>query len=81
MSQIPGARIAENLSAKYVMLFSVAINVICTILTPLSAKLHYGVMIAMRIGEGIGGGVTFPVLYDFITHFYILYINTLISTL
>lgn len=42
------------------MLFSVSINVVCTILTPLAAKLHYLAMIAMRIGEGIGGGVTFP---------------------
>lgn len=52
VSQIPGARIAENFSAKYVMLFSVAINVICTILTPVAARFHYIAMIAMRIGEG-----------------------------
>lgn len=41
------------MSAKYVMLFSVAINVICTILTPLAAKFHYVAMIAMRVGEGM----------------------------
>lgn len=63
VSQIPGARIAENFSAKYVMLFSVAINVVCTILTPLAAKIHYSLMILMRIGEGIGGGVTFPAMH------------------
>lgn len=63
VSQIPGARIAENFSAKYVMLFSVAINVVCTILTPISAKIHYTLMILMRIGEGIGGGVTFPAMH------------------
>lgn len=63
VSQIPGARIAENFSAKYVMLFSVAINVVCTILTPLAANIHYLAMIAMRIGEGIGGGVTFPAMH------------------
>lgn len=62
ISQIPAARIAENLSAKYVMLFSVAINVVCTILTPLAAKLHYNLMILMRILEGIGGGTTFPAM-------------------
>lgn len=45
------------------MLFSVAINVVCTILTPLAAKFHYIAMIAMRIGEGIGGGVTFPAMH------------------
>jgi len=63
VSQLPGARIAESFSAKYVMLFSVAINVVCTILTPLAAKYHYIAMIFMRIGEGIGGGVTFPAMH------------------
>lgn len=63
VSQIPGARIAEQFSAKYVMFFSVAINIICTLLTPIMAELHYGAMIAMRIGEGIGGGVTFPAMH------------------
>lgn len=63
MSQIPGARIAENFSAKWVMFFSVAINVVCTLLTPLAAKFHYLAMIAVRIGEGIGGGVTFPAMH------------------
>lgn len=45
------------------MFFSVAINIICTLLTPVMAKWHYGAMIAMRIGEGIGGGVTFPSMH------------------
>ncbi|XP_031618770.1 putative inorganic phosphate cotransporter [Contarinia nasturtii] len=62
-SQLPGARVAEKFSAKYVMLFSVAINVVCTILTPVAAKFHYIAMIFMRIGEGIGGGVTFPAMH------------------
>lgn len=53
VSQIPGARVAENFSAKYVMLFSVAINVFCTILTPLAAEEHYVYMIVMRILEGM----------------------------
>lgn len=63
MSQIPGAKIAEKFSAKWVMFFSVSINIICTLLTPVMAKWHYGAMIAMRIGEGIGGGVTFPSMH------------------
>lgn len=60
---MPGARIAENFSAKWVMLFSVAINIVCTILTPIMSNLHYVGMILMRIGEGIGGGVTFPAMH------------------
>lgn len=63
MSQLPGARIAENFSAKWVMFFSVAINVVCTLLTPIMSKLSYVGMIVMRIGEGIGGGVTFPAMH------------------
>lgn len=45
------------------MFFSVAINIVCTLLTPVMANIHYGAMIAMRIGEGIGGGVTFPAMH------------------
>lgn len=41
-------------SAKWVMLFSVAINIVCTLLTPIMSNLHYVGMILMRIGEGIG---------------------------
>lgn len=63
VSQIPGARLAERVSAKYVMLFSVAINVVCTLLTPLMANLSYMAMIMMRICEGLGGGVTFPAMH------------------
>lgn len=62
-SQLPGARIAELFSAKWVMLFSVAINIVCTLLTPVMARAHYVAIIAMRIGEGIGGGVTFPAMH------------------
>ncbi|XP_077300658.1 major facilitator superfamily transporter 3 isoform X2 [Arctopsyche grandis] len=63
ISQIPGGRIAEMFSAKWVMFFSVFINVICTLLTPAMATWHYVAVIAMRIGEGIGGGMALPALY------------------
>lgn len=60
VAQLPAARIAELFSAKWVMFFSVFINVVCTILSPVAAKWHYGAFLLMRILEGIGGGVTFP---------------------
>ena len=60
VAQLPAARIAELVSAKWVMFFSVAINVVCTILSPVAANCHYGVFLLMRILEGVGGGVTFP---------------------
>ncbi|CAK1555911.1 unnamed protein product [Leptosia nina] len=63
VSQIPGGRVAELFSAKWVMFFSVTINVVCTLLTPLMAEAHYIAAVLMRVGEGIGGGVTFPAMH------------------
>ncbi|XP_072944996.1 sialin [Epargyreus clarus] len=63
VSQIPGARVAELFSAKWVMFFSVSINVVCTLLTPVMAEAHYIAVVIMRVGEGIGGGVTFPSMH------------------
>ncbi|CAH0720449.1 unnamed protein product, partial [Brenthis ino] len=63
VSQIPGGRIAELFSAKWVMFFSVTINVVCTLLTPVMAEAHYVAVVVMRVGEGIGGGVTFPAMH------------------
>ncbi|XP_067626279.1 sialin [Eurosta solidaginis] len=63
ISQIPSGQVAEKFSAKWVMFFSVAINVIATLLTPILTVQHYGGLIAMRVLEGIGGGATFPAMH------------------
>ncbi|XP_030565533.1 sialin [Drosophila novamexicana] len=63
VSQIPLAHVAENFSAKWVMLFSVAINVLCTLLTPVLTASHYGGLIVMRVLEGVGGGASFPAMH------------------
>ncbi|XP_035444441.2 sialin [Spodoptera frugiperda] len=67
VSQLPAARIAELYSAKWVMFFSVFINVVCTLLTPVMCNLHYIGVVLMRIGEGIGGGVTFPAMHTMLS--------------
>ncbi|KAH8350445.1 hypothetical protein KR067_000340, partial [Drosophila pandora] len=61
--QIPLARIAEKFSAKWLMFFSVAFNVVPCLLTPVLAKLHYGCLILMRVLQGIGGGASFPAMH------------------
>lgn len=86
VSQIPGARVAEHFSAKYVMLFSVAINVICTILTPVAAKQHYIAMILMRIGEGMRISIYFgewekSKIVSFFSAFFILATKELVVVL
>ncbi|CAG9863510.1 unnamed protein product [Phyllotreta striolata] len=68
VSQIPGGRMAEVFSAKWVMFFSVAVNVLCAVLTPVMARLHYTALIAMRMFQGAGGGVSFPAMHVMLAH-------------
>ncbi|XP_056641838.1 sialin [Diorhabda sublineata] len=68
VAQLPGGRIAELFSAKWVMFFSVAINAVCTLLSPVMANWHVAALIVMRVGEGIGGGVTFPSMHVMLAH-------------
>ncbi|CAD6998440.1 sialin [Ceratitis capitata] len=63
VSQMPSAQIAEKFSAKWVMFFSVGINVIATLLTPVMTNIHYAGLIVMRVLEGMGGGATFPAMH------------------
>lgn len=72
ITNIAGGRLSEMFSAKWVMFFSVFINVVCTILTPIMATWHYIAVVAMRIGEGIGG-VSFQIFhyYNFARNYYI----------
>ncbi|XP_017107286.2 sialin-like [Drosophila bipectinata] len=61
--QIPLARIAENFSAKWLMFFSVAVNVVCSLLTPVLTKLHTGCLILLRVLQGVGEGASFPAMH------------------
>lgn len=63
VSLIPAGRMSELLSAKWVMLVSVLLNVIASVLSPVAAEMHYSLFIAMRFIQGIGGGVTFPAMH------------------
>nr|XP_031850573.1 putative inorganic phosphate cotransporter isoform X1 [Nomia melanderi] len=63
VSLLPGGRMAELLSAKWVMNGSVLLNVVASILSPVAAQLHYSLFIVMRFIQGIGGGVTFPAMH------------------
>jgi len=67
ISQAPGAMVAQKFSAKWVMFFSVFINVVCTLLTPAAAHIGVWAIVVMRVLEGIGGGVTFPAEHTMIS--------------
>lgn len=63
VSLIPGGRMADLLSAKWVMNGSVLLNLVASILSPVAANMHYSLFILMRFIQGIGGGVTFPAMH------------------
>ena len=55
VSLIPGGRMADLLSAKWVMNGSVLLNLAASILSPVAANMHYSLFILMRVVQGIGG--------------------------
>lgn len=59
---------AESVSAKWVFFFAVSINLIGALLLPMSAVIHYGFVYAIRVAQGIGGGVTFPTTHVLLAH-------------
>ncbi|CAK9823013.1 Putative inorganic phosphate cotransporter [Anthophora retusa] len=63
LSLLPGGRMADLLSAKWVMNGSVLLNVVASMLSPIAAEMHHTLFITMRFIQGIGGGVTFPAMH------------------
>merc|ERR1719431_2407771 len=62
VTQIPGGRMAELFSGKYVFLAAVLMNTVGTLLSPVLAFLDYTALISIRVFEGFGGGFTFPAM-------------------
>ncbi|XP_044253825.1 sialin [Tribolium madens] len=67
VSLLPGGCISELYSAKWVLFFAIASNVVAMFLSPILSKVHYGGLLAMRVIQGIGGGVTFPANHNMIS--------------
>ncbi|KAK2824551.1 hypothetical protein Q5P01_021726 [Channa striata] len=63
LTQIPGGYMAGRFGPKWLMGFGILGTVIFTLLTPVAANLGAGYLIAVRVLEGIGEGVTFPAMY------------------
>jgi len=62
VTQIPGGRMAELFSGKYVFLAAVLMNTVGTLLSPVLAFVDYKALSAIRVFEGFGGGFTFPAM-------------------
>ncbi|GIY03566.1 hypothetical protein CEXT_105031 [Caerostris extrusa] len=64
ISQIPGARLAEIYSGKWIFGFGIFISALLTFLIPEAAKFHTTALIVVRALQGLAQGVTFPALYN-----------------
>ncbi len=62
--QIVGGRLADRFGGKVVLGVGVLVWSLFTVLTPPAAYLGLGVLIAARIGMGMGEAVTFPSIYS-----------------
>lgn len=53
ITQIPGGRIAELFGGKWLFGIGILVPSVLTLLTPAAARLGYGVLIALRVVEGL----------------------------
>lgn len=63
LTQVPGGYLAGRFGPKWLLGFGVLGTVVFSLLTPIAADLGASYLIAIRVLEGIGEGVTFPALY------------------
>ena len=64
LTQIPGGWLANRFGGRWVLGAGVLLWSVFTILTPPAAMTSMALLIAVRIGMGIGEGVTFPAIYS-----------------
>ncbi|XP_067047190.1 sialin-like [Acropora muricata] len=63
LTQLPGGWLGARFGAKNLFGFGVLTTSVLTMLTPLAARHSVGTLIAVRILEGLGEGVTFPAMH------------------
>ncbi|KAM6997678.1 sialin [Tautogolabrus adspersus] len=63
LTQIPGGYLAGRFGPKWLMGLGILGTAVFTLLTPVAADLGAGYLIALRVLEGVGEGVTFPAMY------------------
>ncbi|KAJ8389862.1 hypothetical protein AAFF_G00113310 [Aldrovandia affinis] len=63
LTQIPGGYLARRYGAKWLLGVGILGTIVFTMLTPLAADMGAGYLIAVRVLEGVGEGVTFPAMH------------------
>ncbi|GFQ97416.1 hypothetical protein TNCT_257231 [Trichonephila clavata] len=64
ISQIPGGRMAEIYSGKWVFGLGTLTTALLTLMTPWAARIHVGLLIALRALEGLAQGITMPAMHS-----------------
>lgn len=60
--QLPAGFLSQHVGGKWIFAAGVAWTAVLTLLTPLAARLHPYSLMALRVLEGLGEGVTYPAL-------------------
>ncbi|ESO11491.1 hypothetical protein HELRODRAFT_71683, partial [Helobdella robusta] len=63
VSQIPGGLMAEQFGGKWVLVGSLGLSTFATLLTPVAAHIHIGLLIFVRVLCGIGSGTLYPAMH------------------
>ncbi|XP_073252217.1 sialin-like [Porites lutea] len=63
ITQLPGGWLGTRFGGKYLLGLGVLFTSVLTIFTPLAARHSAGMLILVRILEGLGEGVTFPAMH------------------
>jgi ACS family sodium-dependent inorganic phosphate cotransporter-like MFS transporter 5 len=62
-TQVPGGRLAELWGGKWLYGLGVLVTALFTLLTPWAARTSVYLLVAVRVMEGLGEGVTFPAMH------------------
>ncbi|XP_070000859.1 sialin isoform X2 [Penaeus vannamei] len=62
-TQIVGGRLAELYGTRWVFGTCILAGGICTVLSPIAARTHYGILIALRVIQGIFQGASWPSMH------------------
>ncbi|KAK4317784.1 hypothetical protein Pmani_011182 [Petrolisthes manimaculis] len=65
--KVPGGRAAELFGTRRVFGLCILAGAIITFLSPVAAKFHYGVFIALRVIQGVCQGVSWPSMHPLVT--------------
>ncbi|EFX79896.1 hypothetical protein DAPPUDRAFT_52115, partial [Daphnia pulex] len=81
LTQIPGGRIAEKYSAKWVIWGAVMTNVVSALFTPFAANKSYIAVLVVRFIQGLGAGVSSPAIHVMLTKWVLPKERNLMSSL